>query len=282
MLRTRIAASVLACAFAVPAAAQNRQDLQTIADLRMLQEQVAKLQLTSNQLAEQLKTINKRIDDQDLSRQKQVADLQVIVNTLATTVNTVREKLDDNTVRVSQLMQELPGMRSGLSMLAEQLNTLVGLLQPPVNPVNPDAPATPGAGSLGTVRLPDSPTRIFDSAKSDYISNRLDNAIEGFTEFVQKFPDAPNAGEAQFWIGQSYYQKGGHCKEALVAYDKLISTYKTAAEVPDAYYQKGLCYLELGQRAEATRTFQLIVKQYPNSTQALLAQQKLAAPGTSR
>ncbi len=284
-MRTRLIALALVMCLPAVAAAQNREHLQMTADLRILEEKLNRAQLASNQLTDQLKALAKRIDDQASVSQKQAADIQLLINNLSTTVNTVREKLDDNTVRVSQLTQELPAMRSGLSMLAEQLNTLVGLLQPPMNPTNPDSSSGSGAttpgGGLAAVRIPESPTYIFDNAKADYISNRLDSAIDGFREYLEKYPTANNASEAQFWIGQSYYQKGLF-KDALTAYGKLISTYKGAPEVPDAYYQQGLCYLDLGQRAEARKTFELIVKQFPNSTQALLAAQKLAAPTPAR
>lgn len=282
-MRTRLIALALVLGLPAVAAAQNREHLQMSADLQMLEEKLSRAQLASNQLAEQLKALSKRLDDQAAASQKQVADIQLLINNLATTVNTVREKLDDNTVRVSQLTQELPAMRSGLSMLAEQLNTLVGLLQPPASGSDASAGAggSPSGGGLAAVKIPESPTYIFDNAKADYISNRLDSAIDGFKEYLEKFPTATNASEAQFWIGQSYYQKGLF-KDALTAYGKLISSYKGAPEVPDAYYQQGLCYLDLGQRAEARKTFELIVKQFPNSTQALLAAQKLAAPTPAR
>jgi len=289
---TRFTAAVflvaILAAWPSAAGAQNREHLQMSADLRILQEQVNRLQVTTNTLGEVIRAINKRLDDQSTSSQKTFADLQALINTLATTVNTVREKVDDNTVRVQELKQELPALRAGLSMVAEQLNTLVGLLQPPVNPstgVTPapgGSPATAAAGPLGGVKVPDSPNALFEAARVDYMSNHLDNAIGGFNEFLQKFPDAPNAPDAQFQIGMSYYYQQKF-KDALTAYGKVISNYPKAGEVvQDAYYQQGLCYIELNQRADARRTFQEIVQKFPGSTKALLAQQKLANLGAAR
>jgi tol-pal system protein YbgF len=278
-MRRRLLAVVLLLCLPGWAGAQNRQDLQMMADLRMLQEQVSKLQLTSNQLAEQLKMVNKRLDDESAAHQKQVADLQLVISNLNTTVTTVREKLDDNTVRVSQLMQELPGMRSGLSMLAEQLNTLVALLQPPVNPVNPDAAPGSTPGPLGTVRLPESPNKIFELAMADYAGDRLPLAIEGFTDFVTRFPDAPNAAEAQFFIGQSHFARKAH-KEAIEAYGKVIANYRDSQWVPEAYFQQGLSHLQLNQRAQAQKIFEGIIKQFPGSPSAMLAKQRLTAMNT--
>jgi TolA-binding protein len=243
-MRYPLLAALLIVGLPALASAQNRAELQMNADLRMVQEQVSRLQLAVNQLAESLKTLNARIDDQSATGQKQVADMRLLVNNLTTTVQTVREKLDDNSVRVSQLGQELPAIRSGLQMIATQLNTLVGLLQAPVNPTDPNAPPGSGTGPLGSVQLPDSPTALFDAAMSDYAANRLPLAIDGFTQYLSQYPDSPKAADAQYWIGEAYFYDKKF-KEALEAYDKVIKNHKGSERVPDAYYQQGLAYLQL-------------------------------------
>lgn len=257
----------------VAAGAQNRSEIQMNADLRMLQEQVSRLQLAANQQAQEVKTLQARLDEQAASGLKQTADLRLLVTTLAGTLNTVREKLDDNTVRVTQLMQELPGIRSGLNMLATQLNTLVGLLQPQVNPLDPNAPPGGAPGPLGAVQIQGSPTALYDAAMTDYASNRNDLAIEGFTEFIATFPDAPNASEAQWWIGMAYYN-AGRFKEAIDAFEK-VKAYKDSSRVPEAYYQQGLSHLALKQQAQAQSVFKQILKLFPGTTSATMAQQRL-------
>lgn len=276
-MRTRLlAAAALAwLALAAVPAAQNRAELQMNADLRMLQEQVSRLQLATNQLTEQLKLINKRLDDQTSTGQKQAADVRQLVTNLANTVGIVREKVDDNTVRVSQLGQELPAIRSGLSMVATQLNTLVGLLQPAVNPIDPNAAPGSAPGQIGTVQLPDSPTVVFQNALGDYSSNRFPLAIEGFTQFVADNPQAPKAAEAQFYIGMSY-ANDKKPKEAIDAFDKVVRNYPDAKkEVSDALYQQALAYLQLGNKAEATRIFQRLVKEFPDTPSGMMARQRL-------
>ncbi len=150
-------------------------------------------------------------------------------------------------MRVSQLGQELPAIRSGLGMVATQLNTLVGLLQPPVNPTDPNAPPGSSPGQIGNVQLPDSPTAIFQAAMNDYTANRLPLAIEGFTQYVTDYPTSPKAAEAQFYIGMAYFndKKG---KEAIDAFDKVVRNYKGSAQVPDALFQQALVYVQLGQK----------------------------------
>ncbi len=102
---------------------------------------------------------------------------------------------------------------------------------------------------------------------SYYAAGQWDLAVEGFRDFIQKFPNAPDAADAQFFIGESYYQSG-KTREALAAYTAVPTTYKDSTRVPDAYFKQASCNELLSQRAEAIRVYQLIVKQYPESSAA--------------
>jgi tol-pal system protein YbgF len=282
---------VLAAALLVPTPrllAQNRQDIQMLADLRMLQEQVSRLQLATNQLSEQLKAVNGRIDQSAEANVKTFANQQLLINQIATTLSTVREKLDDNTVRVSQLTQEFSAVRDGLRMLTEQLNSLVSLLQPPAAPVDPSAPAATGAPAtgppstaVGPVNLPSSPGSLYTRANADYLSARYDLAIEGFQELIKAFPESPMAAGAQLKIGESFYQKK-MCREAIPEFQKVVTTYRTSDSVPDALLLLGFCQADLGRRVEARQAYEQLIKQYPESTQAILAGTRLDAMGIRR
>ena len=266
------------------AAAQNREHLQMNADLRILQEQVNKLQLTANQLAEQLKATGKRLDEVADANVKGFANQQLLINQITANLRTMSEKLDDNNVRVSQLTQEFSAIREGVRMLTNQINVLVSLLQPPVNPTADAgagaAPAT-STGALQPVPQPTSPLRYYQQAESDYMSARYDNAIEGFRELIEKFPSSPDAARAQLYIGDSYYQQK-NCKAAVQEYQKVISTYQDSALLPDAYLMQGICYQDLNQAGQARKMLELVRDKYPNTPQAVQAVQKLRGMGVTR
>src|SRR6185369_5379620 len=114
-----IALVLFVAALVTPSAAraQNRAELQMNADLRMLQEQVSKLQLSVNQLTELVKATNKRLDDNADANVKAFANQQLLISNITTTLRTMGEKLDDNTGRVSKLSQEFTAIRDGIRML---------------------------------------------------------------------------------------------------------------------------------------------------------------------
>jgi tol-pal system protein YbgF len=274
--------------------AQNREHLQLTADLRMLQEQVSRLQLTTNQLAEQLTATNKRLDELSDANVKQFANQKVALDQTVTLLNTLRERMQESDVRASQLTQEVTTIRDNLRALANQINALVGLLQPAQANAAPSTPSDAGgtatappastaatqpsgapADPLRPVSLQPSASEIYARAFNDYMSsNRLDLAIEGFREVIQKYPDSPEAANAQFQIGEALYQQGKY-REALPEYQKLIATYKNSQHLAEAYYAQGVCYQSLNQAANAKNMFETVKRLFPGSTQAFMADQKL-------
>jgi len=260
-------------ALATGLSAQNRQDLQVNADLRMLQEQVQKLQLAVNQLAERGKTTDSRLDAAATANQRGFADQKLAVDQINGTLGNIREKSDESTTRVLQLTQEVAALREGLRMITTQLNTLVSVLQPAVNPADPNA-AQGGNGPLSGVNLPPSPMTVMSAAEGDYMSGKYDVAISGFREVIDKFPNSPQAADAQFRIAESLYQQS-KCREAIPEYDRLVKTYKESTHLPDAIFMQGVCYDDLKQTANATRMYNQVRSQYPNSDAAILAAQRL-------
>lgn len=296
VMRTSLA--LAACALLLwpsAAAAQNREHLQMNADLRILQETVNRLQLSVNRLDAQLADTNKRLDAATAASVKGFADQQLLINQMSTTIATIRERLDDNSVRVSQLSQEFTAVREGVRRLTEQINALVGLLQPPVDGAAPPTTTTPpaagtGAGTtppqassgrppLDPVVLPQSASYIYQQAMGDYMSQRYESAIEGFREVIETYPDSPDAAEAQYWIGQSYNTGKSDCRSALPEYQKFVDTYKNSRSRPEGIYMIGFCYQDLGQRANAQQAYQQVIKEYPTETWAHMAQQRLQSMG---
>ena len=272
-LTRSIATLALLAACAAPAHAQNRTEMQMVADMRMLQETVQKLQLTVNVLMEQLRATNTQVDANRNFAQKLHAEQMVQVKDIASTVAVLNEKLADSSVNVLKLTQEMSSIRSAIAMQSTLLNQILGLLQPPAPP--------PGGGTGtetppgGSAAMPASPAAHYNEAWGYYTANKFDLAIQAYDEALQKFPDWPDAPNAQLNIGNAYYQLKRD-KEAIKAFDVVITKYKNADAVPDAYFGQGLAYERLGQKSNALKNYELIIKQFPKSDAALLAKQGIA------
>jgi TolA-binding protein len=283
----RIAPIVLGVVLAGPAPllAQNREHTQIYADLRMMQEQIQRLQLALNQVAEQLKVTQQALATQAAETRKGFADQNVAVGAVSSSLGTVREAERDTAIRVAQLNQEMKAIRDGLGMQQTMLGQILELLQPkpgaadPATPVDPAAPrpppptAPPSGGSL-----PASPSSYYNLAWSAYAGNQFEEAIRIYEDALKRFPDAVEAASARMNLGEAYLHLDKP-KEALEAFRSVPKLHPDSEEVPNAYYKQGMCYERLNQRADAEKSYQLVRTRYPDSPAASLATQRLKSMG---
>ena len=295
MMRTVIGAlttGALLVGLAMPAHAANREHQQLMADIRMLQEQSQQLQLVLASLADTLKSLNAKIDDQSTASRKQFADQKLLIDNLSSDLRVVRERLDENNTRVGTIGQELTSLRDAVNTLPSQLQPPAPAMVPGPNGTMVPAPQpalgspTPQTGGTTTTPGPSSPTapaglagglspqRMFDTAQADYAAGQWPLAISGFEQFIRTFPTHDKADDAQFYIGESY-QLDGKFKEAVGSYEKVIADYPSGDRVPQALYKRGVALSLLGENDRARESFQQVIRNYPQSEVAVLAKQVL-------
>ena len=140
--------------------------------------------------------------------------------------------------------------------------------------VDPGAAADAGSGRTAPAAAGTSPQRAYDAALSDYWGSDYDLAISGFKAYLTSFPKSERADDAQFYIGQSFYNQGKYT-EAADAYGLTIRTYPSSDLLPDAYFKMGESYRNLKQVERARSAYQFVVKSYAESAAAAQAEQRL-------
>jgi tol-pal system protein YbgF len=281
MIRFRavVMAGLMTAISAAPAlAAANKEHQQLMAEIRMLQEQQQQLQQFLGTLSDALKAVSAKLDDQAGAMRKAMADEGLAVNGINESVRVLREKVDDTNVRVSSVSQEIEALRQAIGSSQQMTQA-----PPPVAPGGeaPAAGATAGststpppASTMNPVSPGVSPQRMFDASFDDYTAGRYDLAIQGFQSYIQAFPRAANAPDAQYNIGQSYYNQS-KWKEALDAYEKVISDYPQSPRAPSAYFKLGQTYERLNQIDLAKKAYDTVINSYAESSDAQLARQAL-------
>ena len=235
-------AAALAAAASVPASAQNREQRQMMADLRILQVQAQEMQnmvgALNQALSDALKAISARLNEQAEATRRSFAEQKSVIDTLSNDLRIVREKLDDNNVRVGSLAQEVDSLRELITAM----------------PRAGDLAADPGGGGRSGrgrggpgCRRPRrlSAARLRRCALG-LLGQRLrprDQRLQGVPD---SFPKSERADDAQFYIGQSFYNQGKYT-EAAEAYGLTIRTYPSSDLLPDAYFKMGESYRNLKQ-----------------------------------
>lgn len=103
---------------------------------------------------------------------------------------------------------------------------------------------------------------------------RHDEAISAFEDFLANYPSSKYSGNAQYWLAEANYVTKRYDR-ALTEFQKVLDSYPTSSKVPDARLKMGYTYYELEQWEDARVTLTRLRAQFPNSTVAGLAQQRL-------
>lgn len=276
-MKWRFALPVLVLASAMPArpaaAGPNKEYLQLLAEVRMLQEQNQQMQQLFGTLQDALKAVSAKLDDQTAANRKAMADQTLAINNIGDTVRVLREKADDSNVRISTVAQEIQALRQSVVSMSGPAPTAV---PPPTDPGA--APTTPATGSTAAPSpLPPgvSPQRMYETSYDDFTAGRWDSAITGFSLFIQSFPRLPQAAQAQFNIGASYYNQSKWA-EARDAFLLVTQNYPQDADTnAQAYYKLGQTYEALKQIENAKKAYETVVQKYPTNFQASQANQAL-------
>ena len=103
---------------------------------------------------------------------------------------------------------------------------------------------------------------------------RYEPAAMAFEQFLVTFPDSELADNAQYWLAESHYvtQK---FRDALGEFKTVIDSFPRSRKVPDALLKMGYCSYELKRWDSARASLARVQTDYPETTAARLAGQRL-------
>lgn len=251
------------------------------AKVKDLEERIRRLETSENN--QSLVNLMQRFDQLQRDMQRLIGDIEIINHQLQNTKEQQKKLYTDIDQRLRKLEQgaEVTGAAPRMS---------------PTGPI-PVAPAeglaAGGAASSGAVVLQQAPSSQVSEieqnvARSAYErafnlmkQGRYDLASQSFKAFLDTYPDASYADNAQYWLGESNYAEKKY-EQALTEFKKVIDKYPNSPKRADAMLKIGYTYDELGNKKQALETLNSIVSTYPNSTAARLAQKRMQSLKSNR
>jgi len=141
-----------------------------------------------------------------------------------------------------------------------------GDLAAPAGGATPQEPPADAAGEQPT----------YDAAFAALKDGRYAESARRFQTFLDQYPNSGLAGNAYYWLGESYYVTQNY-KIALQSFQTLLQRYPESQKAPDAMLKVGYSQYELKQWDQAEATLNQVVQTYPDTTVARLAQGRLRA-----
>ena len=177
---------------------------------------------------------------------REVAEQRDILLSTRATTGTTTQELFEQMGRLEGKLDEVMGRFQQISQRAA-------------------APATPSGVD---------PNQLYDQAAQDLTQGRYGLALQGFRDFLRRFPDAELSDNAQYGVGECFFAQAAF-DSAATEYGRVEATFPKGDKVPAALYKLALCQERLGQKSTSRATFEDLVKRFPNAGEAQLARERL-------
>ncbi|MCH8322130.1 MAG: tol-pal system protein YbgF [Proteobacteria bacterium] len=96
-------------------------------------------------------------------------------------------------------------------------------------------------------------------------------AEAAFSAFLEQHPDDPLAGNAQYWLGETFYVRKNFPK-AAEAFLKGFQSYGDSIKGPDSLFKLAMTLGAMGKPAEACAALAELEARYPDANPAIQAQ----------
>ncbi len=132
------------------------------------------------------------------------------------------------------------------------------------------APAAPDGG----------PIRLYQQSLELLKGGQHAEAVAGFRRFVARHARHDYADNAQYWLGECFYDMKDH-RTAVREFRRVVDRFPLGNKVPDALLKAGYSYLALGETEAGREVLRELVKSYPTHEAARLAELRLAESSTA-
>ena len=135
----------------------------------------------------------------------------------------------------------------------EEKELVIGEETAPAEPKIPLGQDVSQLGQIGKTKL----------AEGDFAGAQV-----SLSQYLEFNPDAADAGEMSFWLGESYFVRGGYA-DAADAYISSMRKNPEGEKAPNAMVRLAAALRELGKTAEACQTLASFPSQFPDAREAV-------------
>ena len=257
-------AAVLLLALATPAHAQlfggKRQDEAIAA----IQARIAELQDAHRTTQAELKAVTEAHNatrGELTAASTRVDDMEATVKSLNGTAET--------------LAADLAAARRDLVAAQAQNRDLVARLAQVESAQAAMTVATAASAVPAAATAPSDPAAAFAAARALMDAGRFAEAGDAFEAYTVAHAGQPNAAEANYWLGETFYVRENY-GDAAQAYIVALKTWPKSAWAPDALVKLSTSLIALKQPGEACKTLGEFDRRYGSAPAPVKARAKAA------
>jgi tol-pal system protein YbgF len=111
------------------------------------------------------------------------------------------------------------------------------------------------------------PEVVYERSYESLLRRQFNDAEVGFRGFLEQHRDHSLAGNAQYWLGETYYVQGDY-KQAAQAFLSGYRDFPKSRKAADSLLKLGLSLGRLGQKEQACAAYMQVGSQFPKAAEA--------------
>lgn len=239
-------------------------------DIDEVKEQLTRVESQTRESSRLMAKVDSLIKMSATDNERLRADIRTSVDEMQAQIDALLANYNELQIQLHQINQKLdqPGRR----LVGSQPGDTIYQQPGQGGTTMPTQPSTPPP-SLVTPSIDCDST--YDLAFVQVRQQAYEESIEGFRNFLAECPNDERVADAYFWIGECYFRQDNFGR-AISEFEHVAKTYPESPKAPSSLYKVGRSQQELSRTEEAKKTFQSVIDQYPASTEAKQAKERLA------
>lgn len=247
-----------------------------IAAERQNQELQIKNQGLEKQIQDELQNIGSSSQNAEKNLRTQYASVNVNLDTLDQEVRLIGGRIDEVEHLLNRKTSDYDAEGRKQQELIDELSATVSQIDQRLQVLERylSIDRKSNEKPVANAEAPAAATDLYAAGKQAFDKGEWDKARELFGQLIKEKPQSENADNAQFWIGESYYNEQWF-EKAILEYQTVIEQYPKGNKVPAAMLKQGLAFLKLGDKSNARLVLKRLEQSYPKSNEASVASAKL-------
>lgn len=220
---------------------------------KTLRQQTASLVVEMNDLTAVNAELNGKVETLEfmLNRSRQqVEEMQEDDRRIAKLIEVLENRIEAQNERIAMLENQVVGGRPSAKSSQRKTPVAAPIELAEIDPNDPSLPAEMG--------------KLMNEAKSRFSSFDYDGAQTAFRVYLAKFGDSKQAGEARYWLGESFYHIKQHAHAGRI-YRELLQTEPDHTRASGALVKLARSMRLLGDTEAACRALGALSTRYPNA-----------------
>ena len=265
-LKFALKACLLCCMASVPAYAELNVDSRAIFDrMDRLERDVTLLQRRLYKKGDDAVGASQNTAASEQMPESSVQQLYLKLNDQDRALSEMTAQVEELAFQLAQLKEEVKKINADVDFRFKELAGRPATL-PAINP-------RPVVADVPENDAPKDPKAAYNDAYNLLKQLKYEQAEVALQDFLQKYPDHELAGNAQYWLGETYYVRGLY-EQAAVAFATGFKKYKKSTKGADNLLKLGLSMQQLGKEKEACTAFKNLKKEFPKASDLLLSRAK--------